>query len=885
MSTPVLHFGPFALDIANVRLLRDGQVVDLPPKSFELLAWLAQRPGELVLKDQLLDAVWGRRFVSEGAVKTVVSELRAALGDDPRAPRWIETVQRRGYRFVGQVEDHTQPGPSAPPAPPAPAAAAAMAAAPAPGAEAPGNLPDGLPGLIGRDAELAALGALLDSSRLVTVVGMAGVGKTRLALAAASQHRHRHADGAWLLELAPLPAGATDAATLRSSLARALHTSPAGIGDDAALARALRGRALLLVVDNAEHVVEPLAPLLAHLHGQLPALHLLVTSREPLQVPGEQVLRLQPLAVAVDDTADAPPSPALRFLVDRLAARLPGFRPDAAQRQAMLRLCRALDGLPLAMELAAARVPVLGVHGLADHLLADDDAATPRLRLLTQGARTAAPHQRTLRAALDWSHALLTPQEQQLFRRLGVFRGGFTLQAAQAVAGGMAGDAAGDAADNGLALLDALDALVAKSMVVAVQPTGPHPRFSLLESLREYALDQLATAAEVPATSRRLLAWARARWAQSHREALTTPLIDWTVQIESDVDNLRAALRWASGVAGTDAAVAQDLVALVAASAHFWQRMGLPGEGAHWCSAVQPLADAQADVLLRARFDLAVATLCRFTRIGTPQDNLARARRAAEGLAHAGEAQDEYFAHFLAWSLAIEISESVDRSAHVPRMQALVQPGWNPLITRFARHAMAFENRMQGRSFDQLAASRAELASFRSMGARAEAWTAGHQLMLVEHDAGHEAEALALGASLLQDIRAAGRLRSHVQLLAIHTAMRAQAGDVAGTRAALADGLPMLPSVLSAELLLLALAWLAAHEGRAADAAQVLAWFVSPQRGGGSYGPRTFTHRSTQALAAQLRGTLGEAAQLRLADAAAALGDAEALRLGLGPAG
>ena len=136
---------------------------------------------------------------------------------------------------------------------------------------------------------------------------------------------------------------------------------------------------------------------------------------------------------------------------------------------------------------------------------------------------------------------------------------------------------------------------------------------------------------------------------------------------------------------------------------------------------------------------------------------------------------------------------------------------------------------------------------------------------------------------MLQDIRATGRLRSHVQLLAIHTAMRAQAGDVAGTRSALADGLPMLPNVQSAELLLLALAWLAAHEGRAADAAQVLAWFSSPQRGGGSYGPRTFTHRSCQALAERLRAVLGEAEHQRLADAAVAVGDAEAVRLGLGP--
>lgn len=871
MSQPLLSFGPFELDIANVRLEREGQLLGLAPKSFELLAFLAQRPGELVLKEQLLDAVWGRRFVSEGAVKTVVSELRAVLGDDPRAPRWIETVQRRGYRFVGQVQ-------ARPPAAAAGPAAVAPVASAAAGVEhhLPGSLPAGLPELIGRDAELAALHGLLDSARLVTVVGVAGVGKTRLALAAAAGRRTRHAEGVWLLELAPLHGAATDAATLRSSLARVLQLGPTGVDDDPALVRALRGRSLLLVVDNAEHVIEVLAPMLAQLHAQLPGLHLLVTSREPLQVPSERLLRLEPFAVPAEDAPDAARSPALRFFVDRASARLPGFAPSAAQQGAMVQICRALDGLPLALELAAARLPALGIHGLADHLLADGTPGS-RLRLLTQGARTAAPHQRTLRAALDWSHALLTPQEQRLFRRLGVFRGGFTLQAAQAVAA--------EPGDDGWLLLDALDALVAKSMVVAAAPAGQQPRFGLLESLREYALEQLCAADEQGAVSRRLLGWALQRWQQCHREALTRPLIEWLEQIEPEVDNLRAALRWAQATAAADADVERSLIELVSASAHCWRHLGLPAEGADACRAVQARADGHPDPMLRARFDLAVCILCRFTHIGTPEGNLARARRAADAFARSGDVQDEYFAHFLAWSLAIEISESVDRSAHLPRMQALVQPDWNPLITRFLRHARAFEDRMQGSSGDQLAANRAELASLRAMGARAEAWTVGHRLMLIEHDAGHEAEALALGASLLQDIRAAGRLRSHIQLLAIHTAMRAHAGDIAGTRQALAEGLPALHSVLSAEQLLLALAWLAAHEGRAADAARVLAWFGSPQRGGGNYGPRTFTHRASAALAERLGAALGEAQYQQLAAASLALGDSEAVRLGLGLGG
>ncbi|MBK9607772.1 MAG: helix-turn-helix transcriptional regulator [Betaproteobacteria bacterium] len=276
-----MRFGDFMLDIANAQLIRQGQPVELPPKSFALLAYLAQRPGELVLKDTLLDVVWGRRFVSEGAVKTVVSELRAALRDDARAPLWIETVQRRGYRFVGRLQ-------------PLPFLRRGRCR---PGGDPCGNLPLSLTPAIAREAEGAALDTLLANHRLVTLTGAAGVGKTRLALSRALARRTDYADGAWLLELAPLAADTCDEATLRATLASALQLDSAAAAANDALVRALRPMTLLLVVDNAEHVLRPLAPLLAHLHVQLPQLHLLVTSREPLHIPGEHVLRLAPLSV------------------------------------------------------------------------------------------------------------------------------------------------------------------------------------------------------------------------------------------------------------------------------------------------------------------------------------------------------------------------------------------------------------------------------------------------------------------------------------------------------------------------------------------------------------------------------------------------------------
>ncbi|MBH9576611.1 ATP-binding protein [Inhella proteolytica] len=868
-----LHFEPFCLDIANARLTRAGAPVELPPKAFAVLAHLAQRPGELVLKDQLLDAVWGRRFVSEGAIKTVVSELRAALGDDPRAPRWIETVQRRGYRFVAAVQGQQQA--------PAEAAAPQPPQGPERSPPRPGNLPTGLGALLGRADELRTLASLGRAARLITVTGTAGVGKTRLALEAAAARRAAHADGVWLLELAPLQA--PTAQMLRATIARTVLGSSVGSEADAGLVRALHGLDLLLVVDNAEHVLEPLAPLLAHLHAQLPGLHLLVTSREPLHIPGEQLLNLAPLALPREEAGGAPPgagdeAASFRLLVARIEARLPGFAPDAAQQAALARLCRLLDGLPLALELAAARVPVLGVHGLVEHLEADDRAAM-RLQLLTQGPRTAVPHQRTLRATLDWSHALLSPDERRIFRRLAVFRGGFTLAAAQVVAA--------DPGEPAWSVLDRLDALVAKSLVVAQRAGDAAPRFGLLESLREYAWEQLDAAGEGTSTARRHLAWACAHWREAARKALSEPVLPWSERLLPELDNLRAALRWgaeASGAASVEATVVDEALALLAASAPFWQRVGLSAEGGRWCLALGDLAAAHPDPLRSADYDLTAATLCRFTPLGTAEENLARARRAAATYAEQGDIDNEYLAQYLCWVLALEVSEAVDRQQAFERLRALVQPHWGALETRFVRSIVAQEARLRGDMEAFLATSRELVADLQAAGAQVESWTTTFLLMLAEHDLGSAERALALGQAALDQIRAAGLLRSQAQLLCMHTAMRAEAGDCAGTRAALVDALPLLGGMQACEVLLLALAWLAWHEGRAPDAARVLAWFRSPQRPSGSYGPRTFTQRTAQALAQRLEGQLGAAECARLAEAAEGLGDAEAVRLGLGPA-
>jgi len=857
---PPLQFGDFVLDSAQAELRRAGAKIELAPMALALLAHLAARPGELVSKDLLLDAVWGRRFVSEGAVKTVVSELRAALGDDARSPRWVQTVHGRGYRFVGEV---------VPVHPPQGGAAGA------------GNVPAGLPALIGRELELASLAERLQGHRLVTLAGSGGVGKTSLALAAADALRARFAHGCWFVPLTPLDAHA-DVQMIRSTLVQTLHLAAAATESDAALAQALQGFQALLVLDNAEHLLDVLAPLVSELHRQLPALRLLVTSREPLRVADEQVLRLNPLALpGADDDADASrlmACGAVRLFVTRVAARLPGFALGADNQHAVAALCRSLDGLPLVLELAAARVPALGVHGLAERLSLDmDEQPIQHLQLLSQGARSAAPQQRSLRAALDWSHALLTPAQQQVFRQVAVFRGGFTLESAQRLCVDDTLDA--------WAVLDAVNALVEKSMLVAsvpaVQPQAV--RFHLLESLRAYALERLAAAGDQVAMQRRHLQGCLAHWARADERALSDPALDWVERHAPEIDNLRAALGWGAqaAVAGGDPGVVSEWLALVGHAGPAWHRAGLVAEGVRWCEAAMPLAAAQPDMRLSAGVDLALATLSAYAGARPPAEGLALALRAAEAFERSGDAVREYFARYLVCVLMVRLPQRGDRASQLARMQTLEQPGWGDLLTRYRRAAAAYEDRLAGRHEAFLHHARAELALTQAAGAQWESWTAAHALMLAEHGAGHPDAALAVGRQMVADIRAAGRLRQNGQRLMLWALMLAHSGDTPGMRAALEDAVPVAQSTGLLADLHVSLAWLAWHEDRHADAARLLAWFDSPGGGGGVYGPGTYPRRTVQELEAHLAQRLDAQTLLGLRTEGSRLGAAAALRMGL----
>ncbi|MEQ1686767.1 MAG: winged helix-turn-helix domain-containing protein [Burkholderiaceae bacterium] len=861
---PALLFGPFMLNVAEAQLTREGRPVALRPKAFELLVALARRPRELVTKDELLDAVWGRRFITEGVIKSVVGELRTALGDDPKSPQWIETVPRRGYRFAGQIET-------------VPATAAQPAAAPAvPLASGAGNLPAALPPLIGREAELAELATLLAAQRLLTLAGPSGIGKTSLALALAAAQRPAWPDGVWFVELAALAAETTTAATLCATLAQTLQLD-AGAATEAGLGRALQPLALLIVLDNAEHLLAPLAPLVAGLLAQALALRVIVTSQEPLRIAGEQVYRLQPLALppAADD-ADAArlmASSAVRLFVDRVAGRLPGFTLAPQQQHAVAGICRALDGLPLALELAAARVPLLGVHGISDMLLGDD--ASTRLRLLTQGARTAAPRQRTLRDALAWSHDLLDEPQRRVFRRLGVFRGGFTLEAAQTVCADEALDA--------WAVLDAAHALVEKSLLVLSAGTdaGSPPRFTLLESLRSFALERLAEAGEDEATRQRHSQAVLAGWKRADARALSDPVLPWLVLHRPELDNLRAALRWA--LAGSDdAARADTAVALVVFAGVLWHRAGLVAEGRAACDAVRAQAERTNDTTLRAGFDLLVATLTTYASAFPNAEALASAQRAAAVFSDGGDTVRAYFASYLVYQLSLRTPPETDRAAVLERMAALVQPGWSELLTRYLRNARGYELRLAGQTEAYLAFCRDELARCRRLGAVAEGWAAAQGLMLAENDAGHLDAALDAGREALQEVRAAGRVRQHGPLLALWTTLLAERGDAVATRAALAEALPALRGAGTPWMLHVALVWLAASEGRVDAAARLLGWRDARQRARTEGESGATIQRALQRLGERLDQQLGAAAITALHHEGAALDDAAAERLALG---
>ena len=445
--------------------------------------------------------------------------------------------------------------------------------------EHPTNLRPPATSFVGRERELADVARLLATSRLVTLVGVGGTGKTRLELQAATDCLDRYRDGAWLVELAPV----SDAELVTYEIGRALGVQPQpGRAPIDMIVDYLRSKELLLLLDNCEHLIGAAAGVTDRLLGTCTALRVLATSREPLGVEGEAVFAVPSLALpalgadrdgvgAIDDgeVDQADRSEAVRLFVDRATATLPSFTLDRTNVRAVVEICRRLDGIPLALELAAARVNVLSAGEIADGL-------GDRFRLLTGGRRTAVPRQRTLQALIDWSWDLLDDEDRRLLRRVAVFSGGWTLDAAAAVAIGDAADedrAPAERADAAarFAAIDGLGRLVDRSLVVADHEGST--RYRMLETIRQYAADQLAASGETVALRDRHLRYFRQLALDAERGFDSAESPAWLRRLDTELENLRSVLDWASET--SPEAGLEICVSMV----RYWQARTMGSEG------------------------------------------------------------------------------------------------------------------------------------------------------------------------------------------------------------------------------------------------------------------------------------------------------------------
>jgi predicted ATPase/class 3 adenylate cyclase len=434
----------------------------------------------------------------------------------------------------------------------------------------PHNLPEQLTSFIGRKHELAEVRGALRQHRLVTLTGSGGAGKSRLSLQVAEGELDRFPGGVWLVELAPLREPGLIPQTILSAANVRLQQGGTAWEN---LVDFLREKTCLLVLDNCEHLIEDCARLAQDLLQEAPRLQILASSREALGVKGEQAWRVPSLAVP--DTRHLPPLDGLLqyeavcLFTERACLVQPHFRVTGENAAAVAEVCQRLDGIPLAIELAAARLRSMGVEKIAARL---DD----RFRLLTGGARTALPRQQTLRALIDWSYDLLPEKERTLLRRLAVFSGGWSLEAAEQVCSGETLEAE--------EILDLLDHLVDKSMVVVKE--GQEARYFLLETIRQYARDKLAECGESEAARDRHLAYF-VEWVTALEPGLRGPQqVELLEQVENEIDNLRAALEW-SRQADPPAGLR-----LASRLKWFWHLHDIFGEGAAWLESL--LASAKS---------------------------------------------------------------------------------------------------------------------------------------------------------------------------------------------------------------------------------------------------------------------------------------------------
>jgi predicted ATPase/DNA-binding winged helix-turn-helix (wHTH) protein len=532
------------VDLDRRELLKDGVAVQLGARAFEIIEVLVQSADEFVAKDELMDRIWPGASITENTLQVHISAIRKVLGRDRKM---LKTASGRGYRLTGdwriQREDTDAGSVVNIPEPRLPQRVGS-------------NLPFG-PELIGRTGAVDRLRELLSAYRVVTLTGPGGIGKTRLATEVARGVGGRFQGGVWHVELVAL----SDSSLVASAVAGALGLE-FGVEQisAASVAQAIGRRKMLLLLDNCEHIIGSAASLAEAVMHRSPNATVLATSRELLRVDGEYAYRVAPLDVPPQDASDPEENlrhSAVRLFVARTQSARSEFTPRADELRAIGAICRRLDGIPLAIEIAASRAATLGIDQVVSRL-------DNRFDLLTGGRRTALPRHQTLRAALDWSYDLLTDAEQRLLRRLAVFVAGFTLETVAAIMSG--------ATPSEPDVEEVIASLIAKSLISADSPGGR--RWRLLETTRAYALEKLEEAGETGQVARRHAELFRDLVASATSDPRSPTKTEDHTRYAEEIGNVRSALDWAFSPNG-DAALG---AVLTAAYVPVWLRLSLMQE-------------------------------------------------------------------------------------------------------------------------------------------------------------------------------------------------------------------------------------------------------------------------------------------------------------------
>jgi predicted ATPase/DNA-binding winged helix-turn-helix (wHTH) protein len=568
------------LDRGAYELRRSGTALRLSRIPMELLLLLVERRGDLVTRQEIVERIWGKDVFldTDNSINAAIRKLRQVLDDDPEQPRFVHTVTGRGYRFVAHVSEVKTASKK-------PVRHLELRAS---------NLPVSRTGFVGREKEAAAARDLLlrPDVHLVTVTGPGGIGKTRLAVEVASTLSEQFPGGVHFVPLSPL----SDPGLIAAVIAQALGIrGTGGRSPLEMLKESLRdslGAPMLLLLDNFEHLLQA-APTVAELLVVGSNLKILVTSRAALHLYGENEFPVPPLGLPdplrVSPVEDLSQFPAVALFVQRAVAAKPDFELNRENAAAVAEICARLDGLPLAIELAAARVKVLSPVSLLARL-------TRRLQFLTGGPRDLPERQQTLRAAMDWSYDLLNSAEQKLFRRLSAFVGGCNLEGVEAVC-----DTKGDL---DLDLLDGMGSMVDKSLVLQAPLVNGEARFVMLETIREYALEKLEVSGEETATKRAHAAYCLVLAEEAPAVQTGTQPAEQMEHFVAEHGNFRAALEWL-----TDTGDAEWGLRLGAALFRFWETREYLTEGRTRLGKLLKLPRAAAPTKFRARALFAAGVL------------------------------------------------------------------------------------------------------------------------------------------------------------------------------------------------------------------------------------------------------------------------------------